>query len=294
MNSRPGITLSAEAKKILEKVDAVPTFPESVAKLSLLLGDERSGASDFEQVIKPDPGMTANLLRAVNSAYFGLGREIASVRQAVTVIGTRRLFEIVASSSFSKIIPDQIPGYDIDARAFWLHCVAVAVLGERVAGEISQRAPEMTFTAGLLHDVGKIVIGTFLDESAERVMSRMEDEGLAFVSAEREVLMTDHTEIGAELADRWHLPQGVLNAARYHHTPNDVPDDVDQTLVDVIHIADGLAHTIGFGADIGGLKRRMEPEAIERLKLDADVLDRVTSIALDEIHAVAEALNPDR
>ena len=165
-----------------------------MAKLSLLLGDERSGAADFERVIKPDPGMTANLLRAVNTAYFGLGREIASVRQAVTVVGTRRLFEIVASSSFSKIIPDRIPGYELDARAFWLHCVAVAVLGERVAGEISQRAPELTFTAGLLHDIGKIVIGTFLDESSEKVMGRMEEEErLAFVAAEREILMTDHT-----------------------------------------------------------------------------------------------------
>jgi putative nucleotidyltransferase with HDIG domain len=216
------------------------------------------------------------------------------VRQAVTVLGTRRLFEIVASSAFSKVIPDHIPGYDVDARAFWLHCVAVAVLGERVAGEMKQRAPELTFTAGLLHDVGKIVIGSFLDESSQRVASRMETEGLSFLSAEREVLMTDHTEIGAELASRWHLPEGVLMAARFHHQPNDVPEGVDQTLVDVIHVADGLAHMIGFGADIGGLKRRMEPAVVERLGLEPESMDRVTSIALDEIHAVALALNPDR
>lgn len=284
---------SPQARRVLSSADSVPSFPESAARLTTLLTRDSANANDFEQVIKPDPGMTANLLRLVNSSYFGLGREIGSVRQAVTFLGTKRLFEIVASASFSQVIPQHLPGYGIDAHTFWMHSVAVAVIAERVAAQTEAHEPDLTFTAALLHDVGKIVISQYLgkkNEAPESPMQTMTDE--------RTILETDHAEIGAAVATIWKLPAGTAAASRWHHTPDKAPDDAELGLVDLIHVANTVAHKIGFGAEEEETERDFSPTAVERLGFTREDVDELVelwsnpALAMDEILSVAEALRP--
>ena len=284
---------SPQARRVLSSADSVPSFPESAARLTTLLTKDSANANDFEQVIKPDPGMTANLLRLVNSSYFGLGREIGSVRQAVTFLGTKRLFEIVASASFSQVIPQRLPGYGIDAHTFWMHSVAVAVIAERVAAQTEAHEPDLTFTAALLHDVGKIVISQYLgkkNEAPENPMQAMADE--------RALLETDHAEIGAAVATIWKLPAGTAAASRWHHAPEQAPDDGELDLVDLVHVANTVAHKIGFGAEEEETERDFSPTAVERLGFTREDVDELVelwsnpALAMDEILSVAEALRP--
>ena len=147
---------------ILADVKRLPTLPASLARLSALQQDERSSAADYEKVIGIDPALTANVLRLANSGFFGSPRQIVSVRQAVTLLGTRRIVEAAMGAAFSAVLPNALPGYCIESVTFWRHCVAVGVLTERIGEDLRLERRADGFTCGLLHDIGKLVTSAYL------------------------------------------------------------------------------------------------------------------------------------
>ncbi len=278
---------------VLARVKTLPTLSAAAVRLSELARDPRSSAADFENLIRPDPALTANLLRVANSAFFGLRNRVESVRHAVTVLGLTRVSEVAAAAAFAPVIPARLPGYDIEAASFWQHSVAVAVLSERLATELKMPRPDLTFTAGLLHDIGKLAIGAFVSQESTEILGRVRG-GLAFVSAEREVLGVDHAEVGALVAEAWRLPAAVASVARWHHAPDAVPEVAGRELVDLVHAADGLAHALGLGADVGELARQIAPGAEARLGIRARRLERVAGASLDVIREMAGLFAPPR
>jgi len=274
------------ADSILARVQSLPTLPSAVARLAALVRDERSDAFDMEDAIRPDPALTANMLRIANSARFGCSREVRSIRQAVTLMGTKQLFEAAATAGFLRIIPETLPGYGMEAETFWLHCVAVAVLAEHLALELALDAPDLTFTAGLLHDIGKLVIGSFIAEDAPALALRMQN-GMSFVAAERDVLGTDHAEVGAQVAGAWNLPPAIGCAAKWHHSPGLASKGTCEVMVDLVHAADALGSSLGYGNDFGGLARRVEPGVVDRLGITPQRLERVASGTFDHIQNLA-------
>lgn len=276
---------------IVNSIRELPTLPDAVARLSKMVRDSRSTASDFEKVIRPDPALTANLLKLANSAFFGFTRKIESVRQAVSLMGVKRVYELAAGGAFSGMIPDPLPGYQMKASDFWRHCIAVAILSEKLAQKLKIKAPDMTFTAGLLHDIGKLVIGKYVAEHENEILSKMkENSHLNFVAAEQNVIGSDHTDIGQILAEKWNLPSSVCQSIRWHHTPNECPEGVDQNLVDLVHTANNLAHILGFGADVGGLRRRVDEEVVKRLKITPEIIDTISALCIGEIEEMAKSM----
>jgi putative nucleotidyltransferase with HDIG domain len=269
-------------EQILVEVRQLPTLSATTGRLWALVRDPGSSSADFEQVIRPDLALTANLLKVANSAYFGLRTRVESVRHAVTMLGLKRVAELAASASFAPVIPKHIPGYDMDAAGFWLHSVAVAVLAERLAFELACGTPDMLFTAGLLHDVGKLAVGTYVARGKAPIRERMLD-GRPFVLAEREVIGHDHAEIGAAVAEAWNLPRPARWAIRWHHRPSDADGGVDRRLVALVHAADALSHQLGFGADAGELAREIDTGVQERLGVNVRRLEAVASDSLDAI-----------
>ncbi len=274
-------------RTILDRIRQLPALAISSGQLAALLRDEHSSAADFERVIRPDPALTANLLRIANSAWFGLRSRADTIQQAITLLGIQRVYEAAASAALARVIPPRLAGYEIEAPAFWQHSIAVAILAERLAREIGTRLPDLTFTAALLHDVGKLVISVFVSEESTAILARVRASGLPFVSAERAVLGVDHAEVGAEVACAWRLPDAAAWAARWHHQPKEAPPQADGTLVDLVHAADGLAHALGLGADAGELARRVDPEVSARLGLRTGRLERVASESLDPIREMS-------
>ena len=280
-------------ESVLTCLEKLPALPAAAIRVSELARDERSSAVDFERVIRPDAALTANVLRFANSAYFGLRSKVESVRQAVALLGLKRTSELAAAAALGPIIPSRLPGYEIDASGFWTHCMAVAVLSERLATELRLEHPDLIFTAGLLHDIGKIAIASFVSNCAQEIMSRVHG-GLAFVSAERAVLGVDHTEVGSAMAVAWKLPTAVADVARLHHAPGEAPAGTDRVLIDLVHAADALAHALGLGRDAGELARAVDPGAEERLGIRARFLERVAGKSVDEIRELAQLFAPGR
>jgi putative nucleotidyltransferase with HDIG domain len=274
--------------EISKGIGSLPTLPTVVARIAQLATDERTTAAEFERALTPDPALTANLLRLANSAHFGCTRRVTSVRQAVMLLGTRRLFELATSASFACIIPERLPGYDIEARSFWMHSVAVGVFCERLGARVGRSAPDLAFTAGLLHDIGKLVIGTYVAKDVGTLTSKVNEGGVSFIAAESEVLGADHARVGAEIAERWNLPLSIGVVARWHHDPMAAPSD--HLLVALTHAADGLAHSLGFGADVGQLARRVQQEAVKMLGLKPESLEEVASASVSEIEEIGKLL----
>ncbi len=281
------------AREVLRKAKGLPTLPVVVTRLTALLNDKKAGAARFESVVKPDPALTTNLLRLANSPYFGLRREVTSVRQAIALLGVNRVFELAASASFNHVLPKNIPGYEIESKSFWLHCISVASMSEKLAQVAGVRPPEMTFTAGLLHDIGKLAFGSLFAQEFEDILDLMWSGDVSFVDSERETIGIDHAEIGGVLADEWSLPKEVEWAARWHHDPNGAPKEVDSMLIDLVHLADCLAHTMGFGADAGQLARKMEEGSMKRLGFKVQSLEQTVGDVMDQILEMGEAFSVD-
>lgn len=276
--------------RILSQVKNLPTLPGAVAQLSSLIHNDRANASDFEKIIKPDPALTTNLLKLTNSAYFGFTREITSVKQAVTLIGIKRLFEIAVSGAFSQVIPPRLIGYGMESTQFWIHSIATAVLSEKIAQKLGKKVPDLIFTAGLLHDIGKLLLNPFLIEHTEQLSKAVHQDGKCFLDAEKEVIGTNHAEVGALVAQVWNLPSSVEMAARWHHHPSEAPSTVDKILLDLVHAGNCLSHQLGFGQDAGELKRAIDPQTVTRLGLNKTFIDRVIAENFDQIFNMAESI----
>jgi putative nucleotidyltransferase with HDIG domain len=274
------------AAEVATRIKRLPIFPEAPARLAALMAKGNSGVDDFEKVIKPDPGLTANILRLANSAHFGLTRRVATAREAITLLGLKRVYDVATMAAMQRVLPKTIPGYEVSSEGFWRHSVAVASFADNLARAIGLPAPATVFTAGLMHDIGKLVLGEFLALHAVPILEKLRGEGTSLIGAEREILGLDHSAVGADVAAQWKLPEQVVAVIRWHHHPDQVPEGVPRDCVDLTHIADALAHSFGYGADIGELHRTMDLMAYDRLKLTPAVLEKVVAGSFADIEGL--------
>ena len=278
--------MSASPAELILTMDAIGTVPSSVTQIFSLINDPKTCANDFERVVRPDVGLTANLLRCANSVFYRATREITSVRDAINRMGLRRVFEVAASSSFAQAIPKKLTGYGLTAQDYWDHSVAVAVLADRIGREAGFTYPDLAFTSGLLHDLGKVVVALFLATTPE---SEWPQEHLRTVEDESSLLGTDHCELGELLAVKWNLPKEICGAARWHHQPDSAPTATLRYLATVVQVADGAAH-VSAGAGNGDASEPLAPDALERLNLEPERVMDIVAVAKAEIDRTAEML----
>lgn len=267
----------------------LPTIPQALMELQQILAQPNATIEQVERVIRTDPALTGNILRMANSAAFGLSRKVSDISQAVTLMGFRVVNNLAYTAAFSKAIPEEFPGYRLTGAQFLRHSFAVGVLAEALANAVQATPNRGYFTSGLLHDIGKLVLGTFVATHDKRLCERLESEQLTFVQVEREVLGVDHGQVAAWVGEHWQLPLELVAAAELHHDPDSCPVEFQQ-VVDIVHVADTTVHCLGFGADLGELARSIHRGSLERLNLGAELIEKVVSSCLDRI---AHALPPD-
>jgi HD-like signal output (HDOD) protein len=285
---------SAEAllvskEEVASQVGALPTLPELLGRLMALFNDPRATATDFEQVIAIDAGLSSNVLRVVNSAAFGVRTKVSSVAHAVSLLGLQRIHEIVASASYRSMIPRWLPGYGIKARDFWAHNAASAVIAANLSDRLRLTTHQNAFTAGLLHDCGKLAIATFLSKK-RRWPSLRGEAGMDGLEAERRAIGTDHCEVGGELVRRWQLPWDLELIATWHHSPLLTPDPDYLRLVSVVHLSSHATHQIGFGAETTPTQTEPAPELFGVLGITKETVTEATHGSLGDIQKLVQVL----
>ncbi len=195
---------------------ALPMLPQVVVKVQKVVAADDSGAKDLANVILSDPSLTSKVLRVVNSAYYGVGKQkVTRVTQAIVVLGFEKVRNLALVLSSYKILRNLAGGKIL--KEYWLHSLATAVTAQSIAqtrqGKI---APEEAFVSGLLHDVGKLILAHYNPQEYQRVVDQVV-EGKSYVDAEKEIFEIDHRDAGLALAEAWRFPPLIQSAIRYHH-----------------------------------------------------------------------------
>jgi putative nucleotidyltransferase with HDIG domain len=264
----------AQKINVVDTLKSFPAMSGAAVKLLELLDDQETDTTEIENILRRDPNLTVNILKLTNSAYFGLTRKVGSVRQAVVLLGWKKLMQLVMISCMQAMMEKEIPGYDLPAGELWHHSIAVSVAAEGIMRELDFPSTEEVFTAALLHDIGKQAMGTFVQEELGEI-EKVTEEGESFVVAERMVLGIDHAEIGAQILNKWSFPPELVKAVRWHHEPDACEEE--NPIADIVHVANVLCLMIGIGVGREGLRYEPSPSATKRLGLKTVHLEGVAS-----------------
>ena len=279
--------MADKLKNIASSLKSFPSMPGAAVKLLALIDDPDMSVSQIEDILRHDAGLTANILKLANSAYFGIPSKVGSVRQAVLILGLKRLIQMVIASCVSAIMDRPVPGYDLPHGELWRHSIAVSVAAEGLVKELNIGAKEEIFTAALLHDVGKLVLGSFVRDDFAKIEAALKQD-VSFEAAEDMVLGTNHADMGARILTQWSLPSDIVNAVRWHHTPESA-ESVD-TMLDIVHVANVLCLMIGIGAGSDGMQYEPSEAVIERLGLESGHLEKVASQTLQWANELSDVL----
>ncbi len=269
---------------IIERVETLPALPATVLRLMNVVSDPESSIPQIVDVIRYDPSLTAEVLRLCNSAYLGLARSVESLDDAVSLLGTVKVFQLVMNAHARGMLGKPQEGYGLPAEALWNHSMAVAAGAQLMARRMGLAQEDMLFTAGLLHDIGKIILNEFVGRDYAEIVRRVNDDGASFSEAELQVLGFTHAEVGARLAETWGLPEHIALCIQYHHEPRALPK-IDPE-VDAVYLADSVALLLGIGVGDDGLAYRATPEVLEHHGLvEADL----ENIGLDMVGELQSA-----
>lgn len=275
-------------KIILAQVKRLPVLPSSVQTAMNLLQDPQVDMGSLAAALQYDPGITANILRLANSAYFGAVHRITTLRDAVVRLGEKRVAQLLLTVAVAPRISGEVAGYDMPPCALLEQSLAVATASELVAVECGIAPPAHTFTAGLLANVGKVVLDQFMGVDAEPITDLALTEGISFEQAERRVLGVDHLEVGAELLAYWNLPDEIVNVVRYRLRPEECPEP--STVLDLVHAGDAIARLTGMGQGLDGMHYQVSEPVTARLGLNETTVERVMVKLLEHVGKLKDLL----
>ena len=267
-----------EIRRQVERLRELPTLPAVVERIAQALEQPDVNLGEVAALIEADQVLTAHLLRLANSAFYGVSGQIASVTRALTILGTAITRSLVYGVSVLDL--------RIDLAGFWEHSIGTALAAGALAKHLRLRAPEEVSGAGLLHDLGKVVLYKQAPEVFAAVLERAATDRLHFAEAERALLGVDHSEVASWLLARWRFPARLLEPVVYHHAPEQAR--VARVETAVVHVANTLVRAYGYG--FGGDRRipTISRSAWKLLGLDAAALDAVIASFEADLHAAHE------
>ena len=266
-------------ENILEAVNDIPALPQVVIRVMQLAEDPDSTAQDIHKVLDQDQAMNARVLRLANSAYYGFARRIATVTDAVVLLGFKTIRGIVLAAAVSDLLQKKYEGYALEEGELWRHSQACAIAARLIARRCRLSNLDVAYTAGLLHDIGKVILNRYMKEAYHEVVDLVTSQEIPFMNAEDQILGFNHAVVGARLAERWSLPPLLVEAIEKHHQPGQASED--QKLTAIIHLADAVCLSMGIGIGVDGLLYPVYPETLALLGVSEADLEAIVSDMTD-------------
>ncbi len=280
--------------EILEKIDSLPCNFHIAIKVSKMLEDFNVSIDDLSEVIGSDQSLTLKILKLSNSAEYGFSRKITTVKDAIARIGFKPLktmvFTIVSKSSLNQ----EVGGYGLEKGDLWKNSITCACYSRYFSDLIKYSDSEQAFTAGLLKDIGKLVLHEYIKTEYDKIADIVNDEKITFCEAEERVLGINHSQIGAVIAEKWNFPQVLVDTIKYHHNPEEAEhaNCEDVNLIKIVHIADYFTSMLGQGIGKDCMMQEIDLKVLEgfgfelsQKKMEALISDLV------ELNSEIESMN---
>jgi len=260
-----------QLKKIVEKIQKLPTLPVVVTQVMRMVEDSATTAADINRIISNDPSLSSKILKLVNSAFYGFPRRISTVTQAIVILGFNTVKSLALSASVFDVFKGK--GSSFDRTAFWQHSIAVGVCSQIISKKVHYSKPEESFIAGILHDIGKIALDQYAHEDFEEVLKTAESTNCSVIEAERKVLGATHAQVGRWMALKWNFPDNLLEPIAFHHSPQSAKTSPE--LASMVHLSDILVKTMGIGSGGDNTVPALDPAAWRLLQLEKKDLENI-------------------
>jgi HD-like signal output (HDOD) protein len=284
MLTQQSVTSEEKLRRRLSSISNLPSPPLVFTQITKVINDPKTTVKDIAAIMSEDAAMSAKVLRLSNSAFYGARSEITGIRQAILVLGLEAVKSLVLSSSVFDMFKSQKLDTEFQ-EAFWRHSLASALAGRMLIKQhraLNSYDPEVAFSAGLLHDIGKLIICCFMPEDHKRIKQQLQEQRLTDYQAEELVVGYPHTLVGRMLAQNWKLPTPIQEAIEFHHSPAE-PGGENGNYSRVIHVADYLAR-LTFEKKLPTIEgwSHLQPEIGAHLGLTPEVTEALSHRLLEE------------
>ena len=272
--------------KLLEKIKEMPPLPQSVTQILEISKSTKSSAQDLAKVFERDPALAANILKIANSSSYGFTRKISTMTHAIVCLGLDTVKSIALTSSTQEMLNNEIPAYDLEKGMLLQHSITCATCARIIAQRIGYKDCEEAYTAGLLLDIGKVILSRFAEDQFNQIIEKTKDDKTPFNIAEQEVLGFDHPRIGGRIIKKWNLPPILIEAVQYHHQPEKA--EINKTLTYIGHFADVISDMLGIGLGSDGLMYVFEENTLDVFGLSKEDMESIMSELVDKIQSMEQ------
>jgi HD-like signal output (HDOD) protein len=260
-------------QQAIRKISTIATLPEITVKIIKTVEDPKSSAAQLHAIVSHDPALATRILKVVNSAFYGLPGQIASIERAIVLLGLNAVKNIAVAASLGQLFRGVKLCEGFTAKDLWTHCIAVGVTARELAKTQKLPIADEAFLAGLIHDIGILVELQTAPEQLKSVCDTARKGSTPFFQIEKDVHGgVDHQMLGMGLAELWKFPRSCQLVAGYHHQPAQLADN-NRTLVRLVHVADVLCCQAGKGFNLTAVNQPIDPDSLVELKLDQAALD---------------------
>lgn len=278
-------------ERAIAAIGTLPPLPQVAIRLVKLVNEPLVSASDVAALISTDVSITAKLLRLANSAFYGIPRTITTVQNAVVILGMKVVNSLVLGVAVNQTFAGKAKT-DLDQNMFWSHSLATAAAAKRLAPlayGMHPVEPEEAFCAGLMHDLGQLVLDRFFTDEFAQILSSAKQKSKPLSYTEEQHIGHHHGEIGGWLTSKWELPTNLRMPIIYHHTPLLAPHG--QSIAIIVAIANALAHQSGYHKFPEEAYESIPAEWLNTLGLDDDDLGRVLSALPADVEQLESAFS---
>lgn len=252
----------AQIASAINSISSIAALPEVTAKILSTVEDPKSSAQQLHKIVSHDPALVTRILKVVNSAFYGLPGQVASIERAIVMLGLNAVKNIAVAASLGQMFRGTKLCEGFTAKDLWTHCVAVACVARDLARQAKLPYADEAFLAGMIHDIGLLVSLQVYPEKLQQVCREAQSSARKFCEIEREVIGVDHEQLGMALCEKWSFPKGCQLVAGFHHEQQ-LPAETVRPLVTLIAVADGIAAGGGQGFTLTRLHDAPDPsEAI--------------------------------
>jgi putative nucleotidyltransferase with HDIG domain len=282
--------MSISPRELVAGAIEIASLPEIFLKINEMIDSPRYSAADIGRVVSNDTALSARLLKIANSVFYGFPSQIDTISRAITVIGTRELRELILATSVIRCFKG-LPNDLVTMEDFWRHSVCCGLAARSLAKQRGEQLVERFFVAGLLHDIGSLLVYRKIPELAREALLRAQHNNVPLYKAEQEVMGFDHAMVGAEILRKWKLPEHFQESTEFHHNPTRALRYPNQTAL--IHIADVVSDALQYGNSGDPHVPPMDPQAWQMAGLSDDIISPVIADVEQQFNHVLELFHPE-